>query len=252
MARNRFVQALFGLLLLSMFSTSLFAAGGTSIVASKGRPAHVIADWPEGVDKIVNDEARTFGWNSWFTEWPNDVNQYALEIKSTAELNRLVNNLASVKSDLLQIRLSHLREPGGLGWVTRAPKDNNVPVMFSIGSQARIDQWYQRVRKPFGVMEFTAAPVAVPPTLTLFVQNEAIDLSEVKIPPNIQVSMGYVPTVFHKSNTTIEKQKEEEAAKTDSDQAMQKIKQGLDEASVTAFEQIQDFLRKREAESAAE
>jgi hypothetical protein len=74
----------------SMWPTDLLAAGGTSIVASPGQPASVSTGWPEGVGELVNDPARTTGWNSWFTEWPNDVNQYAFEIKTMGDLNRLI------------------------------------------------------------------------------------------------------------------------------------------------------------------
>ncbi len=49
-----------------------------------------------------------------------------------------------------------------------------------------------------------------PPTLTIFVQNDAVDLDKLKIPAGISVEAGYVPTVFHRSNTKLEKQKEEE------------------------------------------
>ena len=147
-----------------LFTAHAFAAGGTSIIAHEGRDAHVSASWPQGVDALVNDPARTTGWNSWFTEWPNDVSQYAFDIESVDDLNRLIQALAAVDSPLRQIRLSHLKEPNGLGWVTRVPQGNDIAVVFSIGDQARIDAWYKQVRKPFGVMEFVAAPVAVPPT----------------------------------------------------------------------------------------
>ncbi len=182
---------------------TLLAAGGTSVIASKGQPAHVSEGWPEGVGEIVNDPARTFGLNSWFTEWPNDVNQYAFEITSTDDLNRLIGKLAAVKSELRQIRLCTLKEPNGLGWVTKVPEGNKIPVIFSVGNQAQIDRWYERVRKPFGVIEFTAAPVAIPPTLTIFVQNERVKLDELKIPDGISVSAGYVPTDFHRSNRKV-------------------------------------------------
>jgi hypothetical protein len=197
---------------LALCSGPLWAAGGTSTVASPGQPAYVSPSWPEGVAAIVNDPARTSGWNSWFTEWPNDVNQYGFEIKSRDDVNRLIEKLAAVKAPLRQIRLAPLKEPQGLGWVTSLPQGNGIPVIFSLGDQARIDEWYNHVRKPFGVMEFLDTPVAVPPTLTLFVQNDAIDLDQLKIPDGITVEAGYVPTVFHRANTKQEKERQEQAA----------------------------------------
>ncbi|MHB9067333.1 MAG: hypothetical protein ACYC4B_26410 [Pirellulaceae bacterium] len=218
------------------------AAGGTDIVATKGQPAHVSPSWPEGCRELVNDASRTSGWNSWFTEWPNDVNQYAFEVKSTDDLNRLITKLAAIKTDLRQIRLSHLKEPNGLGWVTRVPEGNGIPVIFSIGDQARIDEWFKRVRKPFGVMEFTATPEAVPPTLTIFVQNKVVKLDELDIPEGMDVLAGYVPTVFHKSNTTIEQQKAKEGANTPDSES---LKDKLDDSSRAAVKKIEAFLESR-------
>lgn len=231
----------------SSWGTSAFAAGGTSIVASKGQSVHVSAGWPDGVGELVNDPSRSTGWNSWFSEWPNDVNQYAFEIESTDDLNRLAQELAAVKSDLRHIRLSHLKEPNGLGWVTRVPEGNGIAVVFSIGDQARIDEWFKRVRKPFGVMEFTATPVAVPPTFTIFVQNDSVNLDELRIPEGIDVSLGNVPTVFHKSNTTIEQQREKEAANQDPERELELAKQKLDEPSRAAMKKIEAFLETRKS-----
>jgi hypothetical protein len=245
MINYRLLTAVLCLASLLLIGGNAFAAGGTSIVATKGRPAYASPSWPKGVDELVNDRLRTSGWNSWFTEWPNDVNQYAFEIKTTEDLNRLIAKLAAIKSDLRQIRLSHLKEPSGLGWVTRVPEGNGIPVVFSIGDQARIDQWFKNVRKPFGVMEFTDTPVAVPPTLTLFVQNEAVNLDELQIPKGIEVSIGYVPTVFHKSNTTIEQQREKDAKSRDRSLELKRLEQKLDASSLAALKKIEAFLDSR-------
>lgn len=146
----------------------------------------------------MNDPTRTTGWNSWFSEWPNDVDQYALEITTTDDLNRLIEKLSATKSEVRQIRLSYLKEPVGLGWVTSLPEGNHIAAIFSIGDQSRIDEWYKRVRKPFGVMEFTAAPVAVPPTLTIFVQNEAVNFEQLKIPAGIIVRRSRSEACSHR------------------------------------------------------
>jgi hypothetical protein len=227
------------LLFAALFPTSLPAAGGTSVIAIQGEPVSASAGWPEGVAEIVNDPLRTSGWNSWFSEWPNDVNQYAFAISTTDDLNRLIGKLAATKSDLREVRLSYRTEPTELGWVTRLPKANDVAVIFSIGDQERIDEWYKHVRKPFGVMEFTAVPVAVPPTLTIFVQNKAVDLEKIKIPDGITVTSGYVPTVFHRSNT--KQKKKQEAAGASS----LPVKEKLDAASQIAADKIEAFIKKQ-------
>jgi hypothetical protein len=207
----------------------------------------VSAGWPEGVGELVNDPMRTTGWYSWFTEWPNDVRQYGFEVKSTDEINRLIEKLGSIKSDLRQIRLSHLKEPSGLGWVTLLPEGNNIAVIFSIGDQRRIDEWYKTVSKPFGVMEFTAAPMAVPPTLTIFVQNKAVNLEQLRIPKGIHVESGYVPTVFHRFNTTSELLREEEADRKSTEKGQSRSTEDLDPSSDAASIRIKSFLEKHNA-----
>jgi hypothetical protein len=215
------------------------AAGGTDIVASKGQPAYVSPSWPVGCGDLVNAPSRTSGWNSWFSEWPNDVNQYAFELKSTEELNRLIEKLAAIKSNLKEIRLSHLKEPNGLGWVTRLPEGNRIPVIFSIGDQAVIDEWFKQVRQPFGVMEFTATPEAVPPTLTIFVQNNVVKIDDLRIPEGIKLLAGHVPTVFHRFNTTIEQRKANGGATASNSESP---RDKVDESSLAAIRKIAAFL----------
>ena len=237
---------IFALVLLS--SSQALAEGGTVIVATKGQPAHVQQTWPKGVAEIVNDPVRTTGWSDWFSEWPNDVNQYALEAQSLDDVNRLIAKLAAVKSDFKEIRLCAMKEPAGLGWVTSIPEGNQIPAMFSIGDQARLDQWYANVRKPFGVMEFEACPVAVPPTLTLFVQNPVIELERLEIPKEIRVLEGYVPSVFHKSNTKQEREARERLA-----DAPPVKGEPLPAEAQAAYDRIVAFLKKREdAEASTE
>lgn len=229
------------LALIVVSSSQALAAGGTDIVATKGQRASVQETWPKGVAEIVNDPVRTTGWNDWFSEWPNDVNQYALEAQSVEDVNRLIAKLAAVKSDLKEIRLCAMKEPVGFGWVTSVPEGNQIPVMFSIGDQTRLDQWYANVRRPFGQIEFEACPVAVPPTLTLFVQNPIIDLERLVIPKEIRVLEGYIPSGFHKSNTKQEREARERPA------AVPAVKgEPAPPEAQAAHNRIMAFLKKRE------
>jgi hypothetical protein len=221
-----------------------YAAGGTTTVATEGQKAYVQKAWPEGVADLVNDPARAAGWNPWFTEWPNDVHQYSFKIKSTDDVNRLLEKLAAVKTERTQLRLSPEKEPDSIGWVTRLPEDNFIAAMFSIGDQTQIDEWYKHVRKPFGTMNFKAAPVAVPPTLTLYVQDKAIDLDALKIPEGIDVSIGGVPTLFHEMN--LEKDPADEKAEEQStSDALELFKKQLDEPALKTYDRIEAFLKKR-------
>jgi len=232
--------------LVGMTSTNLFAAGGTSAVAKKGEPVIAMPDWPEGAVELLNDPTRTDGWNSWFSEWPNDVNVYAFEETTTDDINRLIEKLAAIKSEVCQVRLSHLKEPKGLGWTLSMPEGNGIPVIYSMGDQARVDEWYKHVRKPFGVMEFLDTPVAVPPTLTIFVGNEAVNLDELKIPEGVMVNFGYVPTHFQRFNTKAERKREEEAAQAKKENA--KLGDGekdLDAETEAILEKIDAFLKKQ-------
>ena len=235
-------------------TSAALAAGGTDVVAREGQPAHVRESWPEGAGEIVNDPARTKGWNSWFSEWPSDVNQYGFRVKSIDDVNRLIAKLADVDAANTRIHLSPLKEPSALGFVTVLPQRNRIPVIFSIGDQSAIDRWYERVEKPFGKMEFVDTPVAVPPTLTIFVGHDQIELDQLKIPPGLTVLPGNVPTVFLRSNTTIEKEREEAAQEIPEEERVQQSLQGLDEESRAVAEEILHYLNARkehEAESAA-
>lgn len=211
------------------------AAAGTASVASQGRDVTPRSEWAEGIVELLNDPARTEGWNPWFTEWPNDVCHYAFEVQTMEDVNRLVDKLSKIETEVRHVHLSFLPEPDSLGWVTRLPKGNGTAVVYSHGDQARIDRWYQHVRKPFGKIEFTAAPVAAPPTLTIFAQHDKIDLDQLKIPDGIEVSAGYLPGPFLRWND-----KREQAAAASPPVAKEPE---LDEATQRARERIEAFLK---------
>jgi hypothetical protein len=178
---------------LLVVSARAFAMSGTDQIAWPGKPVAAERDWPAGVVELVNDPTRTEGWSPWFSEWPNDVKNYTFHLQSAAEANRLLKEFAAIKAPKLQLRLNPGKEPRGLGFSTVLKEGNTNAALFSIGSQARINEWYQHlaeskpgVRK-FGVHELTEPPAAMPPTLTLYVANPAINLQGLEIPDNVEV-----------------------------------------------------------------
>ncbi len=172
----------FAVLIALIATSQAIAAGGTRDVAWKGRRVDVSPSWPQGVAEVLNDPTRTDGWNPWFTGYPNDVNHYAFEVETMDDLNRIITKLAACRCKVREIKLSHEQEPTSLGFVSGLPKGNKYVCLFSIGDQAWIDRFYSAAGPPF--------PIALPPTLTIYVQNEIVDLDELEIPMSINVSAG--------------------------------------------------------------
>ncbi len=202
---RRFARLLSGAVLLA--GTHASAMSGTSQVAWPGKVVAAEASWPEGVLALVNDPARTKGWNPWFSEWPNDLNRYELQVTNTTEVNRLIGKLVAIKSPKLQLRLNPQKEARSLGFSTVLDEGNGTGVLFSIGNQARLDEWFARlpeetpgVRK-FGVHRLREAPTATPPTLTIFVAHPAVKLEQLEIPKGIEV-VADIPAQHERTNAT--------------------------------------------------
>jgi hypothetical protein len=212
-----------------------WSAGGTTQVVSKGGKVSPMPHWPAGLEALLNDPARGDGWNPWFSEWPNDVVHYQFEVQNAGQANRLIEVFSKIKSSSLHVRLALGKEPRGIGWVSKLEEGNNTAILFSMGHQERLNQWFDRLPEgKFGVMEFEKAPVAVPPTLTIFVQNPAIDLEQLKIPEHVEVSAGYVPGNFHIANL---KPTEPAAPKAKTNE--------LDAAAKKAAQEIEQFVARR-------
>jgi hypothetical protein len=164
-----------------------FAVAGTDRIAEPGKRFEVqeakTYEWPSGTLELINDEARRFGWHHWFSELPNDANWFDYEVKDTAEINRLIERLAAIDSTRKVVVLSADDGP------TR--ERIHVAVEFSIGSQRRLDEWYDHLPadKRFGTQKLDKAPAAASPELTIYVQHEAVDLDRLELPTRVDVEL---------------------------------------------------------------
>jgi len=183
-----------------LFLTCFPASGisSTTQVASEGQPiSQVQVDhygWPDGVIDLLNNPLRADGWNPWFSEWPNDVNVYEFKIRGSDDLDSIMRQLTQIHSGEIRIALNPASEPRSLGFTTVLPEGNDRAAAFSIGSQNLIDPWYLRLPesepgvRTFGVHRYSECPKAMPPTLTLYVGHSAINLDELDIPADIEVT----------------------------------------------------------------
>ena len=236
---------------LSVEMTSLArAVGGTSVIAKKGEPISPHKGWPDGVSKLLKHETRGTGWNDWFSEWPNDVDHYEFQVTSIDEVNDVINQFAKIEvaegSPRPEIHLCPAASPKGFGWVSKFPNDRKLPMIFAIGDQERMDQWYKSFIEPrggtFGVMRFEEVPVAVPPTLTLFVGEPVIDLEKLNIPESVVVREGGLPGQWHSAKMTLpKKDRPAKTPKAEKELSPEEKRQQVWRAN------IQEYLNRRKA-----
>ena len=172
-----------------------WAIAGFSPVASEGQRVGENPQWPAKMMDVVNDPARTVGWNFWFSECPNDVNHYAFVAKSTDDLNRVLKKLAAVDAKGTTVVLA-LGKEYPVGNFSFLRKGNNAAAVLIFGNQSIINQWYVHLKEPdgepgvkkFGVHRYTEPPKAMSPTMTIYVENPAVEVEKLVIPAALTVA----------------------------------------------------------------
>lgn len=203
-------RAIAGIVVVAVAGTGTRAMGMASVdhIVSKGQEySQQLADqwaWPAGTMDLVNDPLRTDGWLPWFSELPNDVNRFQLDLKNTDDANRLIAKLAKVKADRVIVVLSSDDGPVWLrNWRMRSAEDTAAE--FHLGSQKRLDDWFKHLPNgKFGAHTYTEAPKAQPPTLTIYVARGVVDLSKLEIPQNVKVEKTIGTDADEKARKAIE------------------------------------------------
>jgi hypothetical protein len=173
----------------------VWAIAGFSPVAAEGQRVEANGQWPAKMMDVVNDPARTVGWNFWFSECPNDVNHYAFVAKSTDDINRVLKKLAAVDAKGMTVVLA-LGKEYPVGNFSFLRKGNNAAAVLIFGNQSIINQWYVHLKEPegepgvkkFGVNRYTEPPKAMSPTLTIYVENPAVEVEKLVIPATLTVA----------------------------------------------------------------
>jgi hypothetical protein len=165
-----------GALLLVPARTSV--AAGTVQVAWPGKPVAAVTNWSAGVLELVNDPLRTTGWNPGPSRSPQTVSYYELKVRNTDEVNRLIQKLAAIKAPKVQVRLNPGKEATYLtpATVFMLPAGNGTSVVFSVDNQEGLDAWY-----------YLGTYTPWPPTLTIYVGHDAIELKKLNVPPTVEV-----------------------------------------------------------------
>jgi hypothetical protein len=193
--RRFYISLTFAAAVLLSAPSVVWAIAGFSAVATEGKRVGENPQWPAKMMDVVNDPARTVGWNFWFSKCPNDVNHYAFVAKSTDDLNRVLKKLAAVDAKGTTIILT-LGKEFPVGNFSFLKKGNNAAAVLAFGNQATINQWYVHLKEPegepgvkkFGVHRYTEPPKAMSPTLTIYVENPAVEVEKLVIPAALMVA----------------------------------------------------------------
>ena len=167
---------------------------GVDKCASPGTPVDARTaqhhGWPAGVRELLNSPLRGDGWHPWFSECPNDLTYYEFDVETPEDVEAVLGLLDGVDSAGVRVVLA----PGeGRSHGSLVPSTNTPPVVFSIGSQTIIDEWFRRLSvdatgaRVFGVHSYSQPPSAAPPTLTLHVGSDAVNLSRLPIPARFEL-----------------------------------------------------------------
>jgi hypothetical protein len=151
-----------------------------------------VRGWPDGTLNLVNHPLRVEGWHSYFSELPNDVEQFAYRMENAADANQLIEVLGRIRSREVTLALTPLKE--------HAQEKRTFPAVFSLGSQPILDAWFKKLPGgKFGVHQYTEPPKAMPPTLLLCLGGGKIELERLQVPARVRVALS-VPVDYEKEH----------------------------------------------------
>jgi hypothetical protein len=183
------------LLLLFAGVARLLAMAGTDQLVGEYDAIQKRDHWAKGIHELLLDPARKVGWQSWFTELPNDIEQYAFAVRTTADAQRLIDLLAKVQTASRVVVLDPGHGPRGLGgWHPKA-QGREWGAQISFGNEAILRRWFENLRpdrdgkKRFGNSVVERAPAPAPPTLTVYLGTANIDPAALTFPKGISVEI---------------------------------------------------------------
>jgi hypothetical protein len=179
----------------------VFCAGLALVLATQADALHMVLrhgkvpigaefarerDWPAGTVPLANHPLRIEHWHSIWSGHPNDREQFGYHIQNTAEANSLVAALGSVETEAPVLVLNP-----DVDFRAMLFERGAYQATFHVGSQKMVDAWYQgRGGRPFGNQVLTSAPKIPPPTLTLYLGDGRVDLTQLKVPLKVRVQSG--------------------------------------------------------------
>lgn len=187
---------LFVLLAMLLAGTArLLAMAGTDQLVGEYDPIQKNDQWAKGIHELLLDPSRKVGWRSWFTELPNDMEQYAFAVRTTADAQRLIDLLARVQTDRRLVVLDPGHGPRGLGHWNPKAEGREWGAQLSFGNEAILRRWFDNLKadpdgkKRFGKTVMETLHPAAPPTLSIYLGTATVDPAALTFPRNVTVEI---------------------------------------------------------------
>ena len=179
------------LFLLLVGAVALRAMSGTDRLVGEYDAIEAKPGWPAGLLALLQDPARKVGWNSWFSECPNDLEQYAFAVRTTADAQRLLEALGKVEGTKRTVVLDPGRGPRGYGEWQQNAEGREWGAVLMFGNEGVLQKWFQRLpvgadgKRHFGVHTYEKAPTASPPILTIYLGTASVEPAALVVPKGV-------------------------------------------------------------------
>jgi hypothetical protein len=183
------MKPIVAILLVLCVGRPAFAMASTDIIEGPMENSTVaLYGFPDNALPLINDWHRFWAWHPWFSELPNAAYFFAYSAATLNDVNELLGYFGEIHAKELVIEL----DPSAQSGVERAKskdKPEPGPLTLCLVSKSALDHWFDHLdekgKKKFGVTE---RPQPSPPTMTIHVGHELIDLEELKLPSNVTVT----------------------------------------------------------------
>jgi hypothetical protein len=167
---------------LASAATALSMAGTDQLVGEY-EPIEERPGWPKGVHEVLLDPTRKVGWRSWFSELPNDGEQYAFAVRTTRDLQRLLDAFAKVDDPKKRFAINPGRGPRGLGDWRPTAKGREWAAVLGFSNRDLVAKYNQRELQRGEPIVHQGSPT----TLTVYLGSANIDLFSLQLPDKVTI-----------------------------------------------------------------
>jgi hypothetical protein len=161
------------------------AMSGTDQLVGEYDPIEERLGWPKGVFELLQDPTRKVGWKSWFSGQQNDTENYVFAVRTTQDVQRLIDAFAKIDDRKKRVAFHPGRGPRGLGDFRFNAKGREWGAVLSVSNRdevARANAEDVRDGKP-------AIYMSGPTVLSIHLGTADVRLEELRIPKDLTLSV---------------------------------------------------------------